>query len=72
MSVSPQQECRSSTAARSPRCCIRAMIPADVSNAAVQGDKDAVAAWLTRTRSPWNDVDAYGASLLQLCVKDEP
>ena len=44
------------------------MIPAHISNAAVQGDKDAVAAWLDEHPQSVDDVNAQGASLLLLCV----
>ena len=50
--------------------CIRAMIPDEIADAAVDGDKDTVAAWLDQHPEGINDVVASGSSLLQICAED--
>jgi hypothetical protein len=47
------------------------MIPDEISDAAVNGDKDAVVEWLAEHPQSVNDVDAQGASLLIRCIEND-
>ena len=48
------------------------MIPIEISDAAVNNDKDAVAAWLAANPQSVNDLNAYGSSLLISCINASP
>ena len=59
------------TAASSPRCCFRAMIPREIAVAAAQGNKDAVVAWLDTHPERVNDLGDDGMSLLLCCLEHD-
>ena len=48
------------------------MFPDEISDAAINGDKDAVAAWLAANPQSVNDLNAHGGSLLILCINASP
>ena len=48
------------------------MIPLEISDAAVDCNKEAVAAWLDEHPQSVNDLNAYGASLLISCINTYP